>query len=148
MKWNSGSSHERLFRWIDNSRDKREIRNVYRKGAIGLNWKEENYLHVYAPYMPHHESFIVGNKKALLALRDMIDEALQEGAAEQDFTSSDGEGYQAFVLQVSEDEATTFEALEMPYTMQYGEVNSNCFFVNETKRPNAPYSPVVLLNKK
>ena len=98
--------------------------------------------------MPHHESFIIGNKKSLLELRGMIDEALREEESERYFTSSDGEGYQAFVIKIPDDEVELFESLEMPYTMQYGDVNSNIFFVNSTKKPNAPYSPVTLLKKE
>lgn len=111
-----------------------------------MTFKCNEYLHIYASHMPHHESFIVGNKKALLELREMIDEALREEESKRDFTASDGEGYQAFVIKIPDDEVKLFESLEMPYTMQYGDVNSNIFFGNSTKN-NAPYSPVTLLKK-
>ena len=112
-----------------------------------LTFKDEKYLHIYAQQMPHHESFIVGNKEALLELREMINEALKEEESERYFTSSDGEGYQAFVIKIPDDEVELFESLEMPYTMQYGDVNSNIFFVNSSEKPNEPYSPVTLLHK-
>ena len=112
-----------------------------------MTFKDEKYLHIYAQHTPHYESFIVGNKKALLELRETIDEALKEGESDKYFTPSDGEGYQVFVIKVSDDDMALFESLEMPYTMQYGEVNSNMFFVNDTKDPSAPHSPVVLLKK-
>jgi len=118
------------------------------KGGVALTFKDEKYLHIYAQHMPHQESFIVGNKEALLELRKMIDEALREEASERYFTSSDGEGYQAFVIKVQDDDVELFESLEMPYTMQYGEVNSNIFFVNNTEKLNVPYSPAILLKKK
>lgn len=102
--------------------------------------------------MPHQESFIVGNKEALLELREIIDEALREDSGEEEseryFTSSDGEGYQVLVIKMQDDDVELFESLEMPYTMQYGEVNSNIFFVNNTEKNNAPYSPAILLKKK
>ena len=41
-----------------------------------------------------------------------------------------------------------FDSLEMPYTMQYGEVNSNIFLVNNTEKLNVPYSPAILLKKE
>lgn len=118
------------------------------KEGIKLTFKAEKYLHIYAQHMPHQESFIVGNKEALLGLRKMIDEALIDEESEGDFTSSDGEGYQVFVIRIQDDDVELFESLEMPYTMQYGDVNSNIFFVNNTKKTNVPYSPVVLLKKK
>lgn len=115
-------------------------------------WKEDltlcRYLHVYAPHMPHHESFIVGNKKALLELRRMIDIALNEEEAQGDFVSSDGEGYETFVIKVSDDKMKLFESIEMPYTEQYGEVNNHMYFVNNIKGLKEPYSPVVLLKNK
>lgn len=112
-----------------------------------MTFKSTNYLHVYAQHMPHHESFIVGNKKALLELKEMIDEALQKGEAVRDFTASDAEDYQAFVINVSDDDMALFESIEMPYTGQYGDVNSNIYFVNEISDSAVPHSPVTLLKQ-
>lgn len=98
--------------------------------------------------MPHGESFIVGNKKALLQLKKMIEEALEEGESEKYFTPSDGEGYQVIVIKVSEGNTGRFESLEMPYTEQYGEDNNNMYFVNDIGNLEKPYSPVVLLKKE
>lgn len=113
-----------------------------------MTFKHTNFIHIYAQYMPHHESFIVGNKKALLKLKKMIDEALQEGEAVGDFTSSDKEDYQAFVIKVSDNDESLFETLEMPYTAQFGDVNNNTYFVNGGADINAPFSPVILLKKE
>lgn len=79
-----------------------------------MTFKENNALHVYAQYMPHHESFIVGNEKALLELRKMIDEALKKGQSKGDFTTSDGECYQAFVIKLANHEQILFESVELP----------------------------------
>lgn len=112
-----------------------------------MTFKSTNFLHVYAQYMPHHESFIVGNKKALLELRKMIDEALKEGESVRDFTASDLEDYQTFVINVADDDVELFESLEMPYVGQYGEVNSNIFFVNEISEGRKPCPPISLYKK-
>ncbi|MFS0647540.1 hypothetical protein AB1L08_21950 [Siminovitchia sp. 179-K 8D1 HS] len=90
----------------------------------------------------------MGNKKALLELRRMIDIALNEEEAQGDFVSSDGEGYETFVIKVSDDKMKLFESIEMPYTEQYGEVNNHMYFVNNIKGLKEPYSPVVLLKNK
>ena len=113
-----------------------------------MSFKDEKYLHVYAPHMPHHESFIVGNREALLELKRLIDIAINEGEAKGNFFSSDDEGYETFVFNVSDDDGRLFESLEMPYTEQYGESNNNMYFVNDIKELKNPYSPIVLLKKK
>lgn len=112
-----------------------------------MTFKDTNFIHIYAQYMPHHESFIVGNKKALLELKKMIEEALQEGEASGDFTSTDGEDYQAFVIKVSDQDEALFQSIEMPYTAQFGDANNNTYFVNGKTDRDAPYSPVKLLKK-
>ena len=76
----------------------------------------------------------------------MIDEALQEGEAVRDFTASDGEDYQSFVIKVSDNDEALFESIEMPYTVQFGDVN-NTYFVNKKTDINAPFYPVILLKK-
>lgn len=113
-----------------------------------MTFKNTKYLHIYAQYMPHHESFIVGNRKALLELRRAIDVALIEGESQGDFASSDGEGYEAIVIKVSDDNMELFESIEMPYTEQYGEVNNHMYFVNDTKDTSAPHPPAILLKNK
>lgn len=118
------------------------------KEKIELTFKDISFIHFYAQYMPHHESFIVGNKKALLELKKMIDEALHDGEAVRDFTSSDGEDYQAFVIKVSDNDEALFESIEMPYTAQFGDDNNNTYFVNGGADINAPYSPAILLKKE
>ncbi len=115
-----------------------------------MTFKDTKYLHIYAQYMPHHESFIVGNRKALLELRRAIDVALIEGESHGDFASSDGEGYEAIVIKVSDENMELFESIEMPYIEQFGEDNNHMYFVNDTKDTGAPHPPAILLqnNKK
>lgn len=55
-------------------------------------------LQIYPQYMEHNEARIVGNRSALEHLRDIINEALQKGAAETSdgpdcIWARDGEGY-------------------------------------------------------
>ena len=121
-----------------------ELGKNNRRGDENLTLNSTNFLHIYAQHMPHHESFIVGNTSALLKLREMIDEALKEGEATRDFTASDLEDYQTFVMKIADEEIALFESLEMPYTDQYGEVNSHIFFVNETQNGSTPRSPITL----
>lgn len=51
-----------------------------------MSWDYHKYLHIYAQHTHHQESFIVGNKEALLELRNLIDQALKEGEAKGVFS--------------------------------------------------------------
>ena len=111
-----------------------------------MSWKHQMYLHIYAQHTNHQESFIVGNKQALLKLRDLIDEALVETtAAEGSFFSSDDEGYEVYVGLVKNEEV--FQSLEMPYTEQFGDRNDQRHFINLKNDPNAPYDPIILFKE-
>lgn len=56
-------------------------------------------LHIHAAEEPHEEAYIVGNRDALVALRDAIDRAVMSGRPEyaRVFTA-DGEGFAAVVV--------------------------------------------------
>lgn len=106
-----------------------------------MSWKHQLYLHVYAQHTNHQESFIVGNRQALLELRNLIDQALIEGkAASGGFFSSDDEGYEMYVATIKDEDV--FQSLEMPYTEQYGDHNDHKHFINLTNDPNAPYDVI------
>ncbi|MGN7313393.1 hypothetical protein ACTHQ4_20105 [Alkalicoccobacillus gibsonii] len=107
-----------------------------------MSWDYHKYLHVYAQHSQHQESFIVGNRDALVELRNLIDKALAEGTSIGDFFPSDEEGYQVHIGIVEDEEK--FNALEMPYTEQFGEINQHNYFANLTNDPKAPYSPIIL----
>ncbi|WP_145524323.1 hypothetical protein [Virgibacillus sp. SK37] len=107
-----------------------------------MSWDYQKYLHVYAQHSHHQESFIVGNREALLELRKLIDIALSNGKSVGDFFPSDDEGFQLYVGVVESED--TFNSLEMPYTEQFGEINHNNYFINLKDDPRAPYSPVIL----
>ncbi|MFJ6413376.1 hypothetical protein ACIQLG_11370 [Terribacillus saccharophilus] len=101
------------------------------------------HLHVYAQHSNHQESFIVGNKEALLELRNLIDKALMQGtAASGKFFSSDDEGYEVYVGMVNDEDV--FNSLEMPYTEQFGDKNDHSMFLNLKNDPNAPYDVVTI----
>lgn len=106
------------------------------------------YLHLYAQHAHHFESIIVGNKAALIELRNAIDGALATGKGKAHFFASDDEGYEAYVALMNEEDEELFQSLEMPYTEQYGDVNTNCYYVNDPKDKNAPYSPAILFKNK
>ncbi len=107
-----------------------------------MSWNDYKYLHIYAQHAHHQESFIVGNRKALIDLRRKIDQALANGTSIGTFFPSDDEGFQLFVGVVEDEDK--FNSLEMPYTEQFGEVNHNNYFLNLKDDSNAPYSPVIL----
>ncbi|WP_243290830.1 hypothetical protein [Bacillus sp. FJAT-47783] len=107
-----------------------------------MSWKEYKYLHIYAQHSHHHESFIVGNRGALIELRTLIDNALTNNTSMGNFFPSDDEGYQLYVGVVEDEDM--FMALEMPYTEQFGERNHHNYFINLKQDPKAPYSPVIL----
>ncbi|WP_303967858.1 hypothetical protein [Sporosarcina ureae] len=112
--------------------------------AIGITFKDEKCLHIYAQEFPHDGALIVGNKLALLELRRAIDEALKGRESKGHLTASDGEGYRAYVFRIEDDERELFESLEMPYITQYGDVNSHMYFVNGGKE-NKPPNPIGIL---
>lgn len=105
-----------------------------------MTLKEGKYLHIYAQHDPHDAAVIVGNKLGLLELRQAIDEALKGIEYEATLTPSDGEGYEAYVVMLEDDEREKFESLEMPYVSQYGERNSHIYYVNggDEDRPPKP----------
>lgn len=51
------------------------------------------WMHVYPQYFPHSEAMIRGNREALEALRDALNDAINTGEAEASVFASDGEGY-------------------------------------------------------
>lgn len=109
-----------------------------------MSLKGLNFLHIYAQHTHHKEAFIVGNKEGLLELRAAIDEALINGQGKGDFFPSDEEGYDTYVSLIADEDEDLFNSLEMPYTEQFGDCNSNCHFVNIKKDENAPHPPSIL----
>lgn len=72
----------------------------------------DRILHVYGPRMYHDDSFIVGTRESLTALRDVIDNALRKGQATGVFSVNDDEGYHLGVIRV---EQHTLPELAAPY---------------------------------
>jgi hypothetical protein len=75
--------------------------------------EEDEYLHIYGQPMWHGDAFVVGNRAALLRLRDGIDQALQFVEKKELFFPADEEGYDLYVACV-EDEFD-WEQLDAPY---------------------------------
>jgi len=73
---------------------------------------EEKILHVYGQEMSYEPVDIVGNRKALEALRDAIDEALDGHVEESMFKAkqNDGARYIVTVRLVDDDEAKSLES--------------------------------------
>ncbi len=70
------------------------------------------YLHIYAQSEWHGEAIIVGNRIALEALRDAIDNALATGYGAATAFVGDGEGFHALVVK----QEVGFDKLAVPYT--------------------------------
>ncbi|GAB2554474.1 hypothetical protein [Gracilibacillus alcaliphilus] len=106
------------------------------------SWADNNYLQMYASYTHHHEVFIIGNKQALTTLCKLIDQALTEDQAVDDFFASDDQGYNVCVAVIAEE--AIFQSLEMPYTEQFGEINLYLYYAKLNDKTQPPYSPVIL----
>jgi hypothetical protein len=84
--------------------------------------KLTNVLHIYAQPYWHQCAFVVGDREALVKLREQIDAAIQGGPGKSEtwfesFTN-DGEGFETHVVCVTEDQA---EKLMLPYTDEPGD---------------------------
>lgn len=82
------------------------------------DWKSyqdhaDRRLHVYGPDQWHGETFVVGNRAALKALREALDEALETGSGLSLAYAADGEGFACGVVLV-EDEGV-WEEVALPY---------------------------------
>jgi hypothetical protein len=75
----------------------------------------ENKLHVYAQPQQHEEAWIVGDLKALTALRDALSRVIdgKQASGAKSFCE-DGEGYTAVVLCV--EDPKIWEKMALPYT--------------------------------
>jgi len=58
---------------------------------------EDECPHIYGQQMWHGDAFIVGNRAALLSLRNALDQALQFGEKKEVFFPTDEEGYDLYV---------------------------------------------------
>lgn len=74
---------------------------------------EANYLHVYGPGAWHDPAYIVGDRGALLAMREAIDKALNLQAGVTTVFNNDGEGYGLYVLLA---EGKTMQEVALPYS--------------------------------
>lgn len=74
-------------------------------------------LHVYAQRRWHGELRIVGNRNALVALRDAIDAALVNGVTTTSAMTTDGEGYPVIIEpDHSRWDSRSWESRKLPYT--------------------------------
>ena len=73
-------------------------------------------LHVYPQEFWHEDAFIVADRAALLALRNLIDKVLAPGPGfdKEEFFASDGEGYSLHVVDLEGDEG--WNKIGTPYT--------------------------------
>ncbi|MGE5593063.1 MAG: hypothetical protein ACM3X3_05220 [Betaproteobacteria bacterium] len=79
-----------------------------------------SYLHVYGQEQWHDDVQIIGNKRALQALRDAVNAVLQEHKEEASMDTvftGDGEGYRVTVIRL--DDERTWPTLAVPYTDEF-----------------------------
>jgi hypothetical protein len=77
-----------------------------------------NSLHVYAQESWHEEAYIVGDRNALMRLRNQIDRVLAPGLGteKEPFFTFDGEGFDLHVVNLEGEEG--WNRLAMPYTSE------------------------------
>ena len=69
-------------------------------------------LHIYGQQSWHGDAYIVGNKEALLGLKEAIDMALNQNKNIHSQYAADGEGYNLFVINATDEE---MNKLMLPY---------------------------------
>jgi hypothetical protein len=74
----------------------------------------DDCLHIYSPHAWHDPSYIIGTTLALKNLRNAIDKALENGGGIATSFVSDGEGFDAVVVKV--DNEQELNNLILPYT--------------------------------
>lgn len=71
-------------------------------------------MHIYGQDYWHNDSFIIANKKGLLALKSAIEKALTTQRSETNVTVADGEGYHLHVISLNDQQK--LQKLMLPYT--------------------------------
>ena len=78
------------------------------------------YLHIWGQASEHDDATIIGSEKALKALRDAIDAAIERTVAGAGTVfAGDGEGY--YVTVVCLDAPRVWRRLAVPYTAEYSQ---------------------------
>lgn len=75
---------------------------------------KDSDLHIYAQAHSHQDAYIVGNREALIALKEAIEMVLiskKDGVFGMDAFTSDGEGYKIIVVETDD-----MEHMVLPYT--------------------------------
>lgn len=90
-------------------------------------------MHVYGQTESHDEVSIIGDRKAIHALINALNQSLSSGLGDGDVFAADGEGYRIFCAVVEPHEA---QKLSLPYT-DYPEMGQGQF----------PLTPNEVLNR-
>lgn len=80
-------------------------------GTLFMN-KFNRKLHIYGQQSWHGDAYIIGNKEALLGLREGIDRALNENKGAHTQFAADGEGYNLFVVCTNDEQ---INKMMLPY---------------------------------
>jgi hypothetical protein len=91
----------------------------------------DSLLHIFGPEAHHDESFIAGNREALVALRNAVELALISGVSTLSGYVNDGEGFELYVMCASDKE---MDNLAVPYSTDYARENRE-----EATYPHALY---------
>lgn len=95
-------------------------------------------LHIYGQEYYHDETYIVGDREALVSLKKAIEDALETGRGSAEFFTSDGEGYDAnIILREDKWESEFWTNLALPYAAGHA----------EDKRPHAVAPAEIWYNK-
>lgn len=73
-------------------------------------------IHIYAQEMWHNDAIIVGNRRALTKLKELIEIALDTGAAFGEFMHQDGEHFDLHVVMDNSDwQSDSWKSRRLPY---------------------------------
>lgn len=82
--------------------------------SVIVNIKIEDQIHLYAQHQQHDDAFILADKKALLKLKEAIENALENGRSDTgDFYTNDGEAYAIKII--CSDNRDDWESVRLPY---------------------------------
>ena len=82
-----------------------------------MTTKEPPVIHIHAQEAWHDEAYLVGNRKALEKLKELIEQALKnENTANSVFYVADGEGFDLHVVLDDNDwQSESWQKAELPY---------------------------------
>ncbi len=81
----------------------------------------DDLLHVYGQFAWHDDVFLIGDRDALMKLRDAVDQALEKGAGSFTGFVTDGEGFECHVHLADEKELLELKLPYCDHDIQFGD---------------------------